>query len=169
MLQRRAASLPYTRVHSGPCFVRPLILARSMAASGHRHIQHLQVHALGGQPVDQLQETQRVASQPVQRGHHQDFSGPDNLQQTTQARSQHHGPCDNVLVMWTASTPALVSSTAVSTGCRVRGPCRGIPKRNHIPVCFRGLVGGSQTGAKRHPIRACSSPPPQGWLRGVVW
>ena len=30
-------------------------------------------------PVDQLQETQRVASKPLQRGHHQDVSGPDNI------------------------------------------------------------------------------------------
>ena len=39
-----------------------------------------------------------MACSRVQRGHHQDVSGPDNLQQTIQARPLHHGPCDDVLV-----------------------------------------------------------------------
>ena len=50
----------------------------------------------GGQA--KLQETQRVASQPVQRGHHQDVSGLYNVQQIVQARSLEHGPRDDVLV-----------------------------------------------------------------------
>ena len=43
------------------------LTAASHVLSVHRHIQYLPLHAHGGQPVDQLQETQRVASQPVQR------------------------------------------------------------------------------------------------------
>ena len=49
-------------------------------------------------PVDQLQETQRVPVQPVQRGYYQDISGLSNVPQTIQSGSMHHGPCDNVLV-----------------------------------------------------------------------
>ena len=39
-----------------------------------------------------------VSRQPVQRGCHQGVSGLYGVQQIIQARSLHHGPCDDVLV-----------------------------------------------------------------------
>ena len=64
----------------------------------HRHIQHLQLHAHGGQPVERLQETQRIVIRPVQRSYHQGVSGLYGVLQIIQPRSLEHSARDDVLV-----------------------------------------------------------------------
>ena len=82
MLQRRPDSFaprpgPLKALLRPPADVGPLDGRQSggdqsdqLAAAGHVlgvhwHIQHLQFHPHGGQPVDQLQETQGVEAQPL--------------------------------------------------------------------------------------------------------